>query len=188
MHCLSKCAASPPRVKRATFPGEVAGFFYHALLQRSFLAHAVFGGVFADVFGDLHRAKVRTAHRAPASASQSWRVISRRRAGPCASRFRVRRVPLARVAVYHVPGLGVKLAAAAPGNPQLFAEHSPDRLPFQRHIPPRMIKPKTTARPWIWRCARPSGCAWMSKIPIRAEVPVCTVYAIEPRPVGWTTP
>ncbi len=32
--------------------------------ERLFLGDALFGGVFADVFGDLHRAEVRAAHGA----------------------------------------------------------------------------------------------------------------------------
>ena len=31
---------------------------FHPFLQRLFLGDALFGGVFADVFGDLHRAEV----------------------------------------------------------------------------------------------------------------------------------
>jgi hypothetical protein len=46
-----------------------AGKIRHALLQRLFLGDALFGGVFADVFGDLHRAEMRTAHRAEVRGS-----------------------------------------------------------------------------------------------------------------------
>ena len=43
---------------------ELLRLFFHPLLQRSFLGDALFGGVFADVFGDFHRAEVRAAHGA----------------------------------------------------------------------------------------------------------------------------
>ncbi len=43
---------------------ELLRLFFHALLQRLFLGEALFGGVFADVFGDLYRAEVRAAHGA----------------------------------------------------------------------------------------------------------------------------
>jgi hypothetical protein len=43
---------------------KLTAFFFHPLFQRFFLGEALFGGVFADVFGDLHRAEVRAAHGA----------------------------------------------------------------------------------------------------------------------------
>jgi hypothetical protein len=57
------------RVKFVSIFSKLFGFFLHALLQRLFLGDALFGGVFADVFGDLHRAEMRTAHRAEVRGS-----------------------------------------------------------------------------------------------------------------------
>src|ERR1035441_9984695 len=43
---------------------KLAGLFLHPLLEGLLVADALFGGVFADIFGDLHRAEVRAAHGA----------------------------------------------------------------------------------------------------------------------------
>jgi hypothetical protein len=146
------------------------------------------GGALADLFGDLHRAEVRTAHRAPASASRSWRGMVMATGSPVHVASSVSPSAACMGGSLPVPGFSVKLAVASPGSPQLFAHHSRDRCPVQRDILPRMIQLRTTARPRMWRCPHLSGSAWMSKMPIRAEVPMCTVYTIAPRPVGWTTP
>ncbi len=49
------------RVNLRAFFHELLGLLFHPLLQRLFLGDALFGGVFADVFGDFHRAEVRAA-------------------------------------------------------------------------------------------------------------------------------
>ena len=52
------------RVKLVTLLREFPGLLFHAAFEGFFLAHALFGGVFADVFGDLHRTEMRAAHGA----------------------------------------------------------------------------------------------------------------------------
>lgn len=44
----------PFRVNLVSLLGELTGFFFHSLLQSFLFGDALFGGVFADVFGDLH--------------------------------------------------------------------------------------------------------------------------------------
>ncbi len=59
---MSNGGGSRLRVNLGTLLDELTGLFFHALLQGLLLGDALLGGVFADVFGDLHRAEVRTAH------------------------------------------------------------------------------------------------------------------------------
>jgi hypothetical protein len=40
---------------------ELLRFFYHVAFERIFRGDALFSGVFADVFGDSHRAKMRAS-------------------------------------------------------------------------------------------------------------------------------
>jgi hypothetical protein len=47
----------PPRLFR-----RIRGIFFHALVERFFFGDLLLGGVFADVFRYLHRAKMRAAH------------------------------------------------------------------------------------------------------------------------------
>src|SRR5262245_565021 len=52
------------RVNLRAFFHKLLRFFFHAAFEGFFLGHALFGGVFADVFGDLHRTEMRAAHGA----------------------------------------------------------------------------------------------------------------------------
>ena len=52
------------RVNLRAFFHKLLRLFFHPFLQRLFFGDALFGGVFADVFGDLHRTEVRAAHGA----------------------------------------------------------------------------------------------------------------------------
>ena len=56
--------ASHLRVNLRALLDELLRLLFHALLQRRLLGEALFGGVFADVLGDFHRAEVRAAHAA----------------------------------------------------------------------------------------------------------------------------
>ena len=60
----STLANSRLRVNLRAFFHKLLRLGFHALLERLFLGDALFGGVFADVFGDLHRAEMRAAHGA----------------------------------------------------------------------------------------------------------------------------
>src|SRR5919108_6416702 len=61
------CASSPTyqfrrshlRVNLRTFLHKLLRLGFHTAFEDFFLGDALFGGVFADVFGDLHRAEVR---------------------------------------------------------------------------------------------------------------------------------
>jgi len=52
------------RVNLRAFFHELFRLLFHPLFQRLFLGDALFGSVFADVLGDLHRAEMRAAHGA----------------------------------------------------------------------------------------------------------------------------
>ena len=52
------------RVNLSPFFHKLFRLFIHAAFEGFFFADTLLGGIFADVFGNLHRAKMRAAHRA----------------------------------------------------------------------------------------------------------------------------